>query len=268
MLKKIKILFFLSTFLLMIPFSLVLGGSLKDDVGNVYWYHIYPPGGTYHGHLIGDAAYSATWLDEVTHGNEGQVLMGGSIGTKSWYCEGNWYSEPHSYKFTITVVQIKDETTGITYSGSDIIGCVQFQHSHKRPHGSNYIDTIINLLWSIVQYKTGFSWPNPFKFSSSTSGISDSYDSVSATLYSDMGELRTKPYLWVGAKDWLVSSHTYTIKLKLTWRFTWTICGPDELQSIDPISQQRSIEPLGQPVATKTITVYRYISYKVKPSGG
>jgi hypothetical protein len=71
----------------------------------VIWSHIYPPsGGTYHYHTIGYFAWAARWKDSFSHEGLGEIYMGGSEGTTSWYCGGQqWWSQPNQIMYKIEV---------------------------------------------------------------------------------------------------------------------------------------------------------------------
>jgi hypothetical protein len=72
-----------------------------------------PPGGTYHYHTIGYFAWAAQWRRLLLSAiGDGDIYMGGSEGTTSWYCGGQqWWSQPNQIMYNIEVIKIKDLTT-------------------------------------------------------------------------------------------------------------------------------------------------------------
>jgi|GEM_PF-1833480 len=241
-------------------------GELKGDY-EVQWGHIYPPiGGEYHYHTIGDFAYAANWITVFEFDGLGQILMGGSEGVRSWYCGGQeWWSQTGSIYYEVEVVQVKDETNGTIFTGDAAKNAVRFINCWKRPQGSDFIDIIIDLLWSVVQLKTGFAWPNPFKFLSKVSEIQSDWGRISTMAAGDLSELGARIEFWVTRG--FDETHTYTVTCKLTWTASFYICVENGLQSIDLLDPYTvNFLPLDAVDVVYT-TFSTYITFKVKPVG-
>ena len=153
----------------------VYATTCSESGGNeVQWGHLYPPsGGTYHYHTIGYFAWATRWENSFPWHGDGEIYMGGSEGTTSWYCGGQqWWSQPATIMYKIEVIKIKDLTNQTVFTDPNILhNSVQFYDCWIRPQGSTYTDEILNMLWDVVQLANQFAWPKPFKFLSSVTSI-------------------------------------------------------------------------------------------------
>jgi hypothetical protein len=233
----------------------------------VIWGHTYPPsGGTYHYHTIGYFAWAARWVTSFTHQGRGGIYMGGSEGTKSWYCGGEqWWSETGLITYKIEVIKIKDLTTQTEYTDPKILSCVHFRDAYVRPHGSEYIDEIVNLLWDIVQWIADVSFPIPFKLLSSYTSVSDGWGTITASGCGSLSEFSVEVVFdaWrVGLSD----THTYEVTCRLTWTASFTIMVEPGAQGINPMKGEGMISPeSSSAVGTAYASAAIYITFTVTP---
>jgi len=266
-----------SSLLYIIPLIAIL--TIPILCGNVYavtrsssggtevtWGHIYPPGGTYHYHTVGYFAWAAQWEDSFPWYGHGYIYMGGSEGTKSWYCGGQqWWSETGLIKYNIKVIKIKDLTTQTEYTDPSILQKIHFRDAYVRPHGSPYVDDIVNLLWAIVQTKTGFSFPNPFQLISSYTSVSDGWGEITVESSGSLSEFYTAVEFYLPSG--FNSTHTYEVTCKLTWTASFIIMVEPGAEGINPIKGEGVISPeSSSAVDTAYASAAIYITFKVTPS--
>jgi hypothetical protein len=243
----------------------------RSSSGGTYvtWGHIYPPGGTYHYHTIGYFAWAAQWEDSFSHDGDGEIYMGGSEGTTSWYCGGQqWWSQPNQIMYNIKVIKIKDLTTQTEYTDPNIIyDHVYFHDGYVKPQGSPYVDTIVNLLWAIVQTKTGFSFPNPFQLISGSTNVGNSYGEITVYGSGSLSEFKTYVKFSYTGTSGFNSSHTYEVTCRLTWWASFSIWVEGGLQGRNPIEGEGIISPeSGQAVDTAYAAATIDITFTVTPS--
>ena len=229
----------------------------------VTWGHIYPPGGTYHYHTIGYFAWAAEWDASIRYGSYGVIYMGGTEGVTSWYCGGQqWWSETGLIKYNIKVIKIKDLTTQTEYRDPNILQSIQFDDPCVRPHGSEYVDDIVNLLWDVVQMVTGFSFPIPFKLLSSYTSVSDGWGEITVYGSGSLSEFYTKVCFIPPAG--FPRTHTYEVTCQLTWTAYFLICVETGAEGINPIEGEDFISV--QAVDTAYASAAIYITFTVTPS--
>jgi hypothetical protein len=233
----------------------------------VIWGHIYPPsGGTYHYHTIGYFAWAARWADSFPWYGLGAIYMGGSEGTKSWYCGGQqWWSETGLIKYNIKVIKIKDLTTQTEYTNPSILSCVGFLHCKVRPYGSPYVDEIVNLLWDIAQTVSGFSFPIPFTLLSSFTSVSDGWGEITVESSGSLSEfsvdVRFRP-----SDAGLPDTHTYEVTCRLTWTASFIIRVEPGAEGINPIKGEEVSPESSSAVDTAYASATIYITFRVTPS--
>ncbi|MCS7369014.1 MAG: hypothetical protein NDF57_04830 [archaeon GBS-70-058] len=211
----------------------------------VIWGHIYPPsGGTYHYHTVGYFAWSAEWRDTFSGIGDGYIYMGGTEGTTSWYCGGQqWWSQPNQIMYNIKVIKIKDLTNQTEYTDPNVIynNHVYFWGGYVKPQGSQYVDTIVDLLWAIVQTKTGFSFPNPFKLISGSTNVGSSYNEITVYGSGSLSEFFT--FVKFNYANGFTYTHTYEVTCRLTWIASFSIWVEGGLQGRNPIEGEDIISP-------------------------
>jgi len=234
----------------------------------VIWGHIYPPsGGTYHYHTIGYFAWAAQWEDSFPWYGHGIIYMGGTEGTTSWYCGGQqWWSEPGLIKYNIKVIKIKDLTTQTEYTDPNILQQIHFRDAYVRPHGSEYVDEIVNLLWDIAQTVSGFSFPIPFKLLSSFTSVSDGWGEITVYGSGSLSEFYTKVEFTIPSG--FNSTHTYEVTCQLTWTASFLIHVEPGAEGINPIDGESSISPESSSIVdTAYASAAIYITFTITPPG-
>jgi hypothetical protein len=242
-----------TSLLYIIPLIAILAISIL--CGNVYaqqsnsggtyvtWGHIYPPGGTYHYHIIGYFAWAAEWDPSFRYGDYGVIYMGGTEGTTSWYCGGQqWWSEPNVITYKIEVIKIKDLTTQTEYTDPSILESIEFDNPWVRPKGSADQDTIANLLLDIAQgVFEYFTFPIPIKFSSTVTNVGYSRRTITVYGSGDLSEFYTK-VVFVPTSG-LPRNHTYEVTCRLTWTASFSIWVEGGLLGRNPIEGEGIISP-------------------------
>jgi len=233
----------------------------------VIWGHIYPPsGGTYHYHTIGYFAWAARWKDSFSHEGLGEIYMGGSEGTTSWYCGGQqWWSEPNQIMYKIEVIKIKDLTNQTEYTDPKVLRAVRFQNGEVVPQGSEVVDEIVDLLLDVIQTVSGFSFPNPFKLLSSSTKVSDADREITVYGCGSLSEFSVD-VRFRAAYGGLLDTHTYEVTCRLTWWASFSIWVEGGLQGRNPIEGEGIISPeSGQAVDTAYAAATIDITFTVTP---